>query len=442
MQRPDRTVASVAYRCVVLRPRSHRVLAIREAGHDRLPVIQIPRKTRPAQELQEAIKARWGLEVLILEIWAARIGAWVVAELLAPEFNSSFEEIALDQFNDTEVPEQDRRYIELLCKGETKSPFSRVGWIEEAVTWLESAAGCRIVPRQFVEQWNAGGGFALLRMTSDDGRRYWLKATGEPNAHEFQMTRFLSEAHPDFLPKLVATKKEWNAWLTEDAGCPLSQPPSSAELLAAAKRVASLQVLTVGETDELLAAGAFDQRLPVLRSHIDAVIAYLIEAMARQRSTKAARLSRDRLLDLGAILRDACLRLEACGLPDALIHNDLNAGNILWDGVNYVFIDWSEAAVGFPNLTCERLCQLNRAHAESIRNVYREGWSHRLSSECMDEAIALAPLLAIYAYLYGRGDWLGQTKSVEPQFESYARSLARHMDRAAQDLSLLEIPCR
>lgn len=205
--------------------------------------------------------------------------------------------------------------------------------------------------------------------------------------------------------------------------------------------MSQLQLLTVGETDELLAGGAFDQRLPALRIHIDAVIAYLIEAMDRQTSTQVAPLSRDRLLDLGEILRDACFRLEAHGIPDALIHNDLNAGNILSDGAKYVFTDWSEAAVGNPFLACERLCQLNRAHAESVRNVYRECWSNRLSLQSMDEAIALTPLLAVYAYLYGRGDWLDQTESVEPQFERYARSLARHMDRAAQDLSLREILC-
>ena len=305
----------------------------------------------------------------------------------------------------------------------------------------ESATGCTFRSRS-IEQWNAGGGFALFSARSDDGRHYWLKATGEPNGHEFAITRFLCKLFPDFLPKLVAIRKEWNAWLTEDAGDPLSDAPGPTELASVATRMAWLQLLAINWTDELLASGAFDQRLPALRSHIDAVIAYLIEAMARQTSTKVAPLSRDRLLDLGEILRDACFRLEAHGMPDALIHNDLNSSNILFDGTNYVFIDWSEAAVGNPFLTCERLCQLNRAHAESVRNIYRECWSHRLSAQSMDEAIALTPLLAIYAYFYGRGDWLGQTESLRPQFESYSRSLARHLDRAAQDLSPLEIPWR
>jgi len=51
-------------------------------------------------------------------------------------------------------------------------------------------------------------------------------------------------------------------------------------------------------------------------------------------------------------------------------------------------------------------------------------------------------LLSIFAYLYGRGDWLKDTSKVTPQFESYARSLARHMDRAAQSPQLREALCR
>ena len=152
-------------------------------------------------------------------------------------------------------------------------------------------------------------------------------------------------------------------------------------------------------------------------------------------------MSSARLKELGAILRDACFRLEALNIPDTLIHNDLNAGNILWDGVNYVFTDWSEAAVGNPFLSCERLCQLNPAHSESVRTGYRNLWAHLLKAETLDKAIALAPLLTIYAYLYGRGDWLGTRPGVRPEFDSYARSLARHMDRAAKDLSLLEVLC-
>ena len=434
---------TIEYRCVLVRPHSHAVLAFADAVQCHLPRVQIPRAARTAREVQRAIKAKWGLNILVLDTWAApeELGGCAVAELLTPEMTSSFREVSAEQLKSSEFLEEDYRRLRLLFGGRPKTLFSHFGWIDEAITWMERVTGRTFNSSRGVEQWNAGGGFALLRACSDDGRHFWLKATGEPNAHEFAITRFLWESCPDFLPRLVAIREDWNAWLTEDAGDPLPDAPGPDELASAAKRMAGLQLMTVGRTDELLAAGAFDQRLLVLRSHIDPVIAYLIDTMARQTSTKSAPLGRDRLLELSEILRDACFRLEAFDIPDALIHNDLNAGNILSDGAKCVFTDWSEAAVGNPLLSCERLCQLSRPHAESVRACYRDCWSPWLAAGILDEAIALTPLLAIYAYLYGRGDWIGQTRGARPQFESYARSLARHMDRAAKDSSLMEALC-
>jgi Phosphotransferase enzyme family len=430
---------TIEYRCALVRPLSHAVLAFADAGQYHLPRVHIPRAIRPAQELQRAIKAKWGLDIIVLETWVRRadLGACAIAELLTPERVSPFRDVPLEEIT-SGLFEQECRHLRLLIEGMPRSPFTRLGWIDEAIAWIESVTG-RTFRSRNIEQWNSGGGFALLRACSDDGRQYWLKATGAPNAHELGMMGLLCTLCPAFLPKLVAIREDWNAWLTKDAGDPLPDAPSQDELGSATKRMAGLQLLTVGQTDALLAAGAFDQRLPVLRSHIDSVIVYLIEAMARQTSTKAAPLSRNRLLKLGEMLRDACLRLEVLGIPDTLIHNDLNRDNILWDGVNCVFTDWSEAAVGNPFLSCERLCQLNRAHADSVRAFYRDSWLHRLAATSIDQAIAVAPLVAIYAYLDGRGDWIGKTRGTLPQFESYARSLARHMDRAAKDPSLMEV---
>lgn len=434
---------TIEYRCVLVRPHSHAVLAFADDGRYQLPRVYISRATRPALEVQRAIKARWGLNILVLEIWIAPdgLGVCAVAELLTAEIAPSFKEVPVEELKRLEFREEECRRLQLLLEGRPNTPFSQLGWIDEAIAWAESATGRTFCSSRCIEQWNAGGGFALLSMRSDDGRHYWLKATGEPNAHEFAITRFLWELCPDYLPKLVAAREDWNAWLTEDAGDPLPDAPSPDELLAAAKRMAALQRLTVGQTDDLLASGAFDLRLPVLKSHIDLVIAYLIDAMARQTSKKSAPLSRGRLLELGQILRDACFRLDAFDIPDTLIHNDLNAGNILSDGAKLVFTDWSEAAVGNPLLSCERLCQLSQAHAEGVRACYRDCWSPWLAAGILDGAIALTPLLAIYACLYGRGDWIGQARGARPQFESYARSLARHMDRAAKDSLLMEVLC-
>lgn len=433
----------VEYRCVLLRPHSRAVLAFADASGVHLPRVHIPPAARPAYELQRAIRNRWGLNIFVLDASPALDGfeGCAIAELLASPAALKFSDVLIEQLIPSELSEGEWGRLQLLLKERPEKPICHFGWVDEAVAWIESATGRRFSSKQSLKQANAGGGFALFRVRSDDGRHYWLKATAEPNAHEYRITEFLAELCPEYLPKLVATRKEWNAWLTEDAGRPISNPPGPAELDAAAAGMAQFQLRTIGLSDDLLNRGASDHRLPVLRSAIDSVIGYLIEAMSRQTSTKAIPISRNRLLELATILHETCFRMEALHIPDALLHNDLNSGNILSDGTHCVFIDWCETSVGNPFLSCERLCQLNQAHAESARKAYRDIWLHRLSTEQVDEAVRLAPLLAIYAYLYGRGEWLLRTQSVSHHFEGYARSLARHMDRAAKGLSFMEALC-
>jgi hypothetical protein len=437
------TFETVEYRIVLVRPDSNDILALHVADRYCLPRVRISQWTRQAQQLRRAIKAAWGVDVVILRSAKSgdNCGPCVVAELLTPSAASDLKRVTLSGIESSELTEDERLDVELTLAGKSKGPFSRVGWINEALVWIEKASGKKCSSKRNIEQLNAGGEWALLHVRSDDGSDYWLKATGKPNVHELSITSRLSELCPNLLPKLVATRDDWNAWLSEDAGKPLADAPTAEAFVCATKTFASLQLQTFDNVGALLAAGAFDQRLPLLRCHVESVIAYLVDAMTRQRSTKVAPLSSDRLLELGEIVREACIRLEALGIPDSLIHNDLNPGNILFDGTDYVFTDWAEAAIGNPFLSCERLGQLNRDHRDKACAVYRGAWSNRLSAAGIDQAFALMPLLAIYAYLYGRGDWLESRKAL-PQFESHARSLARHMDRAAQAPELLEALCR
>jgi hypothetical protein len=50
--------------------------------------------------------------------------------------------------------------------------------------------------------------------------------------------------------------------------------------------------------------------------------------------------------------------------------------------------------------------------------------------------------MSVFSYLYGRGKWLHSARRSEPAVRSYARSLARHMDRIVTDQKLLEDLCQ
>jgi Predicted choline kinase involved in LPS biosynthesis len=427
---------------VLLLHGSRTALALAASEGPLLPLVSIPANSRTAQELQKAIQNRWGVTAFILEICPGPDGATpcAIAEISSTKIPTGLEVVDLDQIPDSQLTAEQRRMCEELLNGNPMAPISRIGWVNEALNWVESATK-RSFSIQNAEQLNAGGGFILLRVRSDDGADYWLKAAGAPNEHELSITSCLSRLYPEFLPNVIAIREDWNAWLAESAGEPVADSPAGVALAEAARIFSSLQLQTTGDIDMLLRAGAFDHRIAALRNRLDEIVVFLTNAMERQTTTKVEPLGRRRIAELGEVLRGALCQMERLDIPDALLHNDLNAGNILWDGARYAFTDWSEAAVGNPFLSFERFRLVNLGAEAELRREYKETWRERVSETRIERAFDLAPLLSIYTCLYGRGDWLEHLNTATPKFESYARSLARHMDRAAQRPQLQEALC-
>jgi hypothetical protein len=220
----------------------------------------------------------------------------------------------------------------------------------------------------------------------------------------------------------------------EDAGRPMEGRAGLPVLELAVTALASLQKVCLARRTDLLDAGASDVGMRSLQSRLPELIEYLSVAMERQTSTKVPRLTADRLVEIGESLKNACDCLAELSIPDTLVHNDMNPGSILYDGTRCVITDWSEAGVGNPFFTFEHLSLLTVCEAERmrLREVYKQCWLDILSERQIEQAFHLTPLLAVASYLYGRGDWLASPSRNDPHFESYARSLARHIDRAAR----------
>jgi hypothetical protein len=229
----------------------------------------------------------------------------------------------------------------------------------------------------------------------------------------------------------------------------LSQQMHASLLENAVISMASLQKKTLSCTEELLAAGATDYRKGILRSHVGDIIAYLEEAMEYQTSTKAPRLGVPRLREIGRTLENACEAMDELGIPETVIHNDVNRGNILVRGNDCVFTDWCETCIGNPFITFQQLLLLlppameeAEAHRLMLTRAYKRSWLDLLTSGQINRAFAITPVLAIASYLYGKGEWLWSPRRHAPNRQSYARSLARHMDRATRVPALMEAICQ
>jgi hypothetical protein len=445
---------TLEFRVVLLDSASAALLVLDTADGYRLPRVQVRRWLRTAQQLQKGIEAAWGVRVVILNIVMAydRPGSWVIAEALTPVTSLEFKAVPAHQLPPFELSEREYAALALLLNGKTKDPFSHVGWIDDAVRWVESETGRELTSRNEIEQYNAGGGFVLVRFPISGGRACWLKATGEPNRHEPRITKLLSERGAGYIPDVVAFRPEWYAILISEEGVGIGEipqhPGQALELLEdAVASMAKLQIGTMECGAELLEAGAFDQRTDVLLEHAPELFKYVEELIRVMPQVGSLHLERERVREIRSAFEGICERSLHLGIPETIVHGDMNPGNIVIGSGHCQFIDWSEAYVANCLVGLQHLLLLNREEDPFVRDSmnavlksrYRDEWRAVYESDLFREGLVYMPLLAAVSELYGRGDWLTSPQRDDPSWRSCARRLAGHMDRALRALELQEV---
>jgi hypothetical protein len=103
-----------------------------------------------------------------------------------------------------------------------------------------------------------------------------------------------------------------------------------------------------------------------------------------------------------------------------------------------VFLDWAETYWGHPFFSFTYLFEHFRRQARdtsfeaALRSSYSEPWQTVCAAEKISEALAIAPLLAAFAYtIAGQSRWEPETLG-DPRAASYLRSMARRMYREAR----------
>ena len=443
-------------RCrLILISRSTRLVFAETSNHvPRFPSVSVSRWSRFAEQAQAKIEDRWGLKVVILDCLGecSERDNIVVAEVISEDrldvWPRGFSWTKFSNVSDDEISGPDRLAIQtLLASGHSgRGTFSRLGWTEELLDWIEAETNTdRALFSKEIRQLNASSTHSLIRLGNERASRLWFKAVTVRDDREFQLTTLLSRQFPKQLPTLLAVRHDWNGWLMEDAGRPLEEIGSIRErhLGDVGESLAELQLASVEKVDELIANGVQDQRMSVLRAGTSVLLPYFEEAMRAQSFDAVPCFSAKRLREIEAILHDACFRIEELRIPDALVHNDINLGNILVSSDGCSFTDWASAGVSNPFVTLE---QLKMQLAQDQRTVpwiarvteaYRKRWREVILDDAIEQALALVPLIAIAAHIWSRKDWVLSEQRHDPGVESYLRSLMRHMSRAAESPKIL-----
>ena len=418
------------------------MLADMTDGAPRVPRLSIPRWSRPAKQIQAEIERCWGIRAFILDIIESssentniilaevlfqfdsgdvlRKAKWAEPKVLIRSGLSEEEWLLLNRF---------------LHGGNRGGPLSRLGWIHEALGWVGRAAS--ITPNDEVcevQQWNASSTAFLLRLSSQKGTSFWLKAVDPAESAEYRITLTLGSVFSGYLPKVIASHDEWGAWLMEDGG------PSADDGLMETKairtmsrRLAELQGASMPHLEKLLNCGCSDWRLEHVRNRIAPALPLLEEAMAAQDLHGLAKFGRRRLEELCEATEEACYRLDTIGIPDTLIHNDLQLENVIGGTAGCHFIDWDQAGIGNPFLAFEQLrVQLPDSMIASLVSGYRSWWARVLRPEAIDAGFALIPPIAIAVQLcsYAASIPVGTTlRGLELR---HLRSLTRQLDTGLQ----------
>jgi aminoglycoside phosphotransferase (APT) family kinase protein len=124
--------------------------------------------------------------------------------------------------------------------------------------------------------------------------------------------------------------------------------------------------------------------------------------------------------------------VDACGLPDTLVHGDFHPGNVRGEGLDLTLLDWGDAAIGHPLLDQTAfLDRLPPGLAETARGHWLDLWRQACPgadparAEALLAPVAAARMAAVYRRFLDRtepsehpyhradpADWLRRTAAL------------------------------
>jgi thiamine kinase-like enzyme len=463
---PQQQIDSDMYTLIITRRNGSELLCFLDGFRYSLPSVHIPRWQRVAEQINSEVKKRWNLDAYSLSTFICNkpvetsspiqfqileciqpnshmppLAHWI---LLSSLTDSSFRDLGILP-NIHQALGQSVTQPNYVCM----RPFATAGWLRDLCLWIQE----KIDPMNLrlsgqFRQLTASATFNLIRFETN-GPALWLKAVGRPNIHEFRIVSTLTTLFPSFLPSIVASLPERNAWLMEEVdGTSPNADSDFTTWRTIAVRLAELQIASLREVPRLISAGCRDIRVSSLLNSTDEFFAIMDKLMKQQVKIPPSILTPDELFDLKERIKDILSPLAANGIPDTLNHLDLNPGNIFVTGEHCTFIDWAEAAIGHPFLTLQYLLEhLTRLRPdfvdrrEELVSAFASQWQRFTPASGFSHSLATAPLIAVFAYAVSTGTWRNPETFTGPRVAGYFRSLIRRMKREADALENRSFEC-
>jgi aminoglycoside phosphotransferase (APT) family kinase protein len=275
-----------------------------------------------------------------------------------------------------------------------RAPWARKGWLATATYWIDAQlAGLGLARTGRIEQVRSWGISTILRVPVDPEPLYF-KAVPPLFISEPPITQALAARFPGRVPTpLAITAWDDQAWMLMRPfhGDLLENAPVSA-WEDAVRLLAQIQMASIPDLDDLLAAGCADRRLHVLASQVDPLLADDAALSGLEPSEI------DRLRALAPRLKAMCAELAAYRVPQTLAHGDFHANNVVVGEAGIVIFDWTDACIAHPFLDMPTILEYGLPSAapgepdpsERVRAAYLQQWTAFEPIDRLHEAFALA----------------------------------------------------
>jgi hypothetical protein len=230
-----------------------------------------------------------------------------------------------------------------------------------------------------VRSWNLS---SIWRIPTP-GETVWLKVVPPFFAHE---ARLLTALAGEPVPRLLG-HDGGRMLLAELRGDDLYEA-TLPQLLEMVTLLVGIQASWAGRVEELRALGLPDWRGPALAAAIADVV-----------GRRRAELSFDDAAVLDCFVNDLPRRsagIEACGLPDTLVHGDFHPGNFRGSEDRLALLDWGDSGIGHPMLDQPAfLGRVPPEHRDVVQAHWVRGWQAASPGSDPERASQLlAPLAA------------------------------------------------
>ncbi|MCG5212189.1 aminoglycoside phosphotransferase family protein [Streptosporangium sp. KLBMP 9127] len=215
-----------------------------------------------------------------------------------------------------------------------RSPWATPHGVREALAWADDALRAvgrpALGPSRQVKTWNLAGLFRIPAL----GGPVWLKITPEFAADEGSVMAAFAEADPEIVPTVVAADPAGHRVLLDHVPGEDCWNASPDVIRTTITRFVAAQ-----------AAATPPARLP--RRTPEGLAERVGEVIDRTDLTPEEREQARRLVHA---LPGLVAELNACGLPETVVHGDFHMGNWRSNGGTAVVLDFADAHVGHPVL--------------------------------------------------------------------------------------------